>query len=203
MQRALVITAAATVLTALAVSTAGCGNSSAAGNQPPVHRPASARPSAPAKPGARDAELYGKVLRRYLSTPAENLFPGGPFKTVFVLDRAYPEAAGPDGSDWPGVPIAPQIQRQVTAALAGMEHVIFIPARRSVGKARPCYAHVNNGRILITLGPPTAYGNDVHVAINGFIACVGRSWLTYILHDQPGVGWRVKSTTGAGMGAID
>ena len=201
MQRALVTTAAATVLTALALSTAGCGGSAAAGTPPTVHRPASARP-APTKSGGREAEVYDQVLRRYLSTPAENSFPAGTFKMVYVLDRAYPEAARPDGPDWPGVPIAPQTRRQVTAALAGMAHVIFIADRRSVMKARGGCAHVNNGRILITLSPPVGHGNDVHVAIKGFVACVGATWLTYVLHDQPGVGWRVKDTTGAGAAAI-
>jgi hypothetical protein len=31
--------------------------------------------------------------------------------------------------------------------------------------------------------------------INGFVACLGATWLTYIVQDQPGTGWRVSGTT--------
>jgi hypothetical protein len=37
----------------------------------------------------------------------------------------------------------------------------------------------------------------MQVAINGFVACLGATWLTYVLHDQPGAGWRVTGTTGS------
>src|SRR5215471_18336505 len=132
MQRALVTTAAAIALTALAVSTAGCGGSAAAGAPPTVHPPASGRPAAVTQAGAKEAEVYEQVLRRYLSTPAENSFPGQTFTTVYVLNQAYPDAADPNGKHGRGAPIAPQAQRRVTAALAGMAHVIFIADRESV-----------------------------------------------------------------------
>jgi len=104
--------AAAIVLTALAVSTAGCGGSAAAGAPPTTAHPlTSDRPAAVTQAGAKQAEVYERVLRRYLSTPAENSFPQA-FKTVYV-------------------------------------------------------------------------------------ACLGATWLTYVLQDQPGVGWRVTGTTGS------
>ena len=196
MQRALVTTAAATILTALAVSTAGCGGSAAAGAPPTVHAPASDRPAAVTEAGAKEADVYVQVLRRYLSTPAENSFPQA-FKTVYVLNQAYPDAADPMGRHTRGAPIAPQTQRQVTAALAGMAHVIFIADRGSVIEARDGCGQVKNGGILITLGLPVGHGNDVQVAINGFVACLGATWLTYVLQDQPGTGWRVTGTTGS------
>jgi hypothetical protein len=197
MQRALVTTAAAILLTALAVSTAGCGGSAAAGAPPAVHPPTSDRPAAVTEAGAREAEVYEQVLRRYLSTPAENSFPGQTFKTVYVLNQAYTDAADPNGKHGRGAPIAPQTQRQVTAALAGMAHVIFIADRGSVIEARGGCGQVRNGGILITLGPPVGHGNEVHVAVNGWVACLGATWLTYVLQDQPGAGWRVTGTTGS------
>jgi hypothetical protein len=197
MRRALITTAAAIIVTALAVSTAGCGGSAAAGAPPTVHPPASHRPAAVTQAGARQAEIYEQVLRRYLSTPEENSFPQA-FKTVYVLNQAYADAADPNGKHGRGAPIAPQTQRQVTAALAGMAHVIFIADRGSVMEANSagCW-HVRNGGILITLGVPAGHGNQVHVGINGFVACLGATWLTYVLHDQPGAGWRVTGTTGS------
>ena len=197
MQRALVTTAAAMVLTALAVSTAGCGGSPGAGAPSAVHPPASDRPAAVTAAGAKEAEVYEQVLRRYLSTPGENSFPGRAFKTVYVLNQAYADAANPSGTHGRGVPIAPQTQLQVTAALAGMAHVIFIADRGSVIEARDGCEQVRNGGILITLGPPSGHGHEVQVAINGFVACLGATWLTYVLQDQPGAGWRVTGTTGS------
>jgi hypothetical protein len=197
MQRALVTTAAATILTALAVSTAGCGGSAAAGAPPTVHAPASDGPAAVTQAGAKEAEVYVQVLRRYLSTPTENSFPGQTFKTVYVLNQAYPDAADPSGTHGRGAPIALQTQRQVTAALAGMARVIFIADRASVIEARDGCGQVRSGGILITLGPPVGHGNQVQVAINGFVACLGATWLTYVLQDQPGAGWRVTGTTGS------
>ena len=197
MQRALVTTAAAIILTALALSTAGCGGSAAGGAPPSVRSPATDRSATVTGAGAKEAEVYEQVLRRYLSTPAENSFPDQAFKTVYVLNRAYTDAADPNGRHGRGAPIAPQTQRQVTVALAGMAHIIFIADRGSVIEARGGCGQVRNGGILITLGPPTDHGHEVQVAINGWVACLGATWLTYVLHDQPDAGWRVTGTTGS------
>ena len=195
MQRALATAAAAIILTALAVSTAGCG-STVAGAPPTAHPPISDRPAAVTEAGTKQADIYVQVLRRYLSSPAENSFPQA-FKTVYVLNQAYPDAADPTGAHRRGAPIAPQAQRQVTAALAGMARVIFIANRESVIEPRDGCGKVRNGGILITLGPPVGHGHEVHVAIYGFVACLGATWLTYVLQDQPGAGWRVTGTTGS------
>ena len=197
MRRALVTTAAAVILTVLAVSTAGCGGSTAAGAPPAMHPPASDRPAAVTEARANEAEVYEQVLRRYLRTPAENSFPGQTFKTVYVLDQAYTDAADPSGKHGRGAPIAPRTQRQVTAALAGMAHVIFIADRGSVIEAKGGCGQVRNGGILITLGPPAGHGSQARVGINGWVACLGATWLTYVLQNQPGAGWRVTGTTGS------
>jgi hypothetical protein len=56
---------------------------------------------------------------------------------------------------------------------------------------------VRNGGILITLGTVGRDGDEVHVGINGFVACLGATWLTYVLDQEPGTGWRVTGTTGS------
>ncbi len=196
MRRAVMTTAAAIILTALAVSTAGCGGSAAAGAPPAAPRPAHSLPAAVPQTGAGEADIYEQVLRRYLSTPGENSFPQT-FKTAYVLDQAYPDAADPNGKQLRGTPIAPQIQRQVTAALAGMTHVVFIADRGSVIEASGGCGQVRDGAILITLGPPAVHGSEARVPVNGFVACLGATWLTYVLRDEPGIGWRVTGTTGS------
>src|SRR5580704_5170317 len=123
MRRALVTTAAAIAATVLAVSTAGCGGPAAPAAPPAVRTPAgharaSGSPGALTQAEAEQAGVYAQVLRRYLSSPAENSFPGQAFTTVYVIDKAYAGAADPNGTHGRGTPIAPGVQRQVTAALA-------------------------------------------------------------------------------------
>ena len=64
-------------------------------------------------------------------------------------------------------------------------------------RSRDGCGHVKKGGILITLGPPGGDGHQVQVAVNGFVACLGATWLTYVLQNQPGSGWRVTGTTGS------
>ena len=201
MRRALVTTAAAIVATALVVSTGGCAGSAAPAAPPAVHTPAvhtraSGRPAALTQAEAEQAGIYAQVLRRYLSSPGENSFPGQAFTTVYVIDKAYADAADPNGTHGRATPIAPEVQRQVTAALAGMAHVTFIADRESVITATAGCWEVRDGGILITLAPPVSHGEELRVGINGSVACAGATWLTYVLRDQPGAGWRVTGTTG-------
>ena len=138
-----------------------------------------------------------RSLRRYLGTPAENSFPGRTFKTVYVLNRAVADAADPNGKHGRGEPVGAQAQRQVTAALAGMARIVFIADRGSVIEARNGCEQVKNGAILITLGLPAAHAGELRVGISGFVACLGTTWLTYVLREQHGAGWRVTGTTGS------
>jgi hypothetical protein len=196
MQRALVTATAAVITTVLAVNSAGCGGSAVPVARPAVHAPASAGPAS-VTGRAKDADVYVQVLRRYLGTPGENSFPGRAFTTVYVLNQAYPDAADPTGTHDRGAPIAPLTQRQVAAGMAGTARVIFVADSGSVVEANGGCGQVRDGGILITLGPPVRHAREMQVAINGFVACSGATWLTYVLHDQPGVGWRVTGTTGS------
>jgi hypothetical protein len=114
-----------------------------------------------------------------------------------VLDQAFPGAGNPVGKHERGTPITPTAQHHITAALAGIAHVAFIADQRTVIETRDGCAQVKNGGILITLGTPDGDDHDVKVAINGFVACLGATWLTYVVQHQPGTGWRVTGTTGA------
>jgi hypothetical protein len=200
MRRMPISVAAAAALALLVVGTAGCGGKPAGvtpvAHAPVAHAPAGPARAGPARAGVAEADIYAQVLRRYLSTPAENSFPGQAFKTVYVLDQAYRDAADPDGKHERGAPITAPVQHQVMADLAGMARVVFIASRYSVIEARGGCGQVKNGGILITLGPPAVVGHQVHVAVNGWVACLGATWLTYILQRQPGSGWRVTGTTG-------
>ena len=108
MRRMRMTTAAIILTTALAAATAGCGRSATASAPPTVRpsttasgaavSPAAVSPAAVSPAAASPGDIYAQVLRRYLGTPAENSFPGKTFKTVYVLNQAYADAADPTGS---------------------------------------------------------------------------------------------------------
>ena len=49
----------------------------------------------------------------------------------------------------------------------------------------------------ITLGPVDGRGDPVEVGIDGYVACLGATWLTYVVERTGGTGWRVTGTTGS------
>jgi hypothetical protein len=185
------VAAAVALLAALAAGATGC-----AAKPAPAATQSARAPAGPARASVADpeAEIYAQVLRRYLSTPGENSFPQA-FTTVYVLNQAYPDAADPNGKHEHGTPITAATQHQVTADLAGMARVLFISRGYSVIESRGGCGQVKNGGILITLGPPVGDSHKVQVAINGWVACAGATWLTYIVQSQRGDGWRVTGTT--------
>jgi hypothetical protein len=189
MRRVLVM---AMVVGVLGAATAGCARENPAGPARAAAAPAGDWPA-----GVKEAEVYAQVLRRYLSTPAESSFPGSSFTTVYVLDQAYPDAADPRAARERGVPIAANTQRLVTEALADDGRVVFVADPETVMERPNGCAQVKGGGILMTLGPVAGDDIEVRVAVNGFVACLGATWLTYVVHNQPGVGWRVTGTTGS------
>jgi hypothetical protein len=186
MRRMLVIAIVAGLLTA------GCARETEASSPPTGEASAGDRSA-----GVKEAEVYVQVLRRYLGTPQENSFPEQTFKTVYVLDQAYPDAGDPNGKHERGAPIRPNIQHHITAALTPVAHVAFIHDRTAVIETRNGCAQVKDGGILITLGTADGDDHEVQVAINGFVACLGATWLTYVVQNGPGSGWRVTGTTGS------
>jgi len=175
----------------LAASAAGCAGETGAATPP-----AGATPTADTPAADTEAEVYVEVLRRYLGTPSDNSFPDRAFATVYLLDQAFPDAGDPSGKLDRGTPIGPDAQRHITAALAPVTHVAFVADRNTVIETRKGCPQVRDGGILITLGPAIGDDHEVRVAIYGFVACLGATWLTYVVRNHPGTGWRVTGTTG-------
>jgi len=186
MRRTLALGVMAVLLCALAG--AGCARGVAGADPSPSASPV------PTSSGSDVAEIYVQVLRRYLGTPGENSFPGTTFATVYVLDRADPSAADPMGGSGSGAAIDADTQRRIVAEVPP---VTFVADRNSVLENQDRCASVRNGGILVTLGTVDREGDAVHVGVNGFVACLGATWLTYVLQQQPGSGWRVTGTTGS------
>jgi hypothetical protein len=147
--------------------------------------------------GSKKAAIYEAVLRRYLTTPNENSFSETTFKTVYVLDRAYPNAGEPSGEKGEAVEIAREDQDRITAGLASQATVRFIADGQTVLDQSDGCAKVKDGGILITLGTPrSGAGTELNVGINGFVACLGATWLTYVVDNPSGTEWTVTGTTG-------
>jgi hypothetical protein len=150
-----------------------------------------------AAPTTAEADIYVQVLRSFLSTVATEMsIPDQAFTTVYVHDQAFPDAADALGRHKRGTPITPTTQDQITAALAGVAHVVFITNPDTVIETRDDCEQVPDGGILITLGTPIGGAHLIHVGINGFVACLNATWLTYVVRNQSGAGWRVTGTTG-------
>lgn len=144
----------------------------------------------------RETEVYEQVLRHYLNTPGENSFPAHTFKTVYLLDHVQPGAGDPRGAARAGTPIASDLQARITASLAPTAAARFIHDRDSALDTSTGCATVRNGGILITLGTIDGDDTQATVGINGFVACLGATWLTYTVRHRPGAGWQVTGTTG-------
>jgi hypothetical protein len=153
-------------------------------------------PASPSATETREAEVYGQVLRRYLNTPAENSFPGKTFKTVYVLDSVRSDAGDPIGDTHDVRHLPSEVKASITASLAQTAAVTFISDKSSVLDANSGCATVRDGGILITLGTIDGDDHQVTVGINGYVACLGATWLTYVVRNQPGPGWNVTGTTG-------
>lgn len=166
---------------ALAVATlAGCTRAAAT----------TTAPSAPATAPA-SADVYVAVLQHYLGTRSDNSF-GDHFPVVYVLDTAYPDAADATGAHQAGTPIDADAQHRIVAAVPG---TTFVADRKSVMDNRNGCESVKNDGLLVTLGTLDGTGDEVHVGISGFAACLGATWLTYVVH-RTGSAWKVTGTTG-------
>lgn len=189
MGRRQVIGVAIGLMAVLAVT--GCARPAATAQAAP---PATA---GPAQVVDATTEIYTQVLRRYLTNSSENSFPGRAFPTAYVLDQAYADAADPSGKQTGGTPIPAGSRQHIAAALAGTARVEFIADRATVIEAPNGCPQVKGGGILMTLGPPVGDDRRVTVQISGFVACLGGTWLTYVVQYTGGTGWQVTGTTGS------
>jgi hypothetical protein len=174
------------------VLTVSCARGGASGSQmaPP-------RASGSTTAGeSRDAKIYAAVLRRYLTTPGENS--NLQFKTVFVFDYADTTAADPmrTAKSDKAAPISATDQLSITAALRDVAPVHFVASRNdAVTSNKDGCAVVRDNGILVLLGPPTAAADQIQVGINGFVACLGATWFTYVV-TQNADRWVVTGRTG-------
>jgi hypothetical protein len=184
---------------AATVGGAGCARQQSAGvDSRPAGAQAGAATTGTPEPGrsarTRESQIYVQVLKRYL-TSGDSSFAEQSLGMIYLLDRTQADAAdpmvAPESSD--GVRIPADVQRQIAEALP---NVTIIADRASVIVDHDGCRQVRDGGILITLGPVIGDDVEARVGINGFVACLGATWLTYVVHHDAGTGWQVSGTTG-------
>jgi hypothetical protein len=179
--------AAAAVLAIAALAT-GCATPAR-----PVADAAAPSPSAAAMDPA--TAIHIEVLERYLKSPAENSNLGG--KVIYILDHTEAAAADPMAGPGPSSePIPAAEQDAITGALANVAPVRFVATRADALTDRDGCAIVRDDGILMVLGPLKASGSAYQVPVHGFVACLGATWLTYVV-ERSGDGYQVTGTTGA------
>jgi hypothetical protein len=192
------------VLVAATIAVAGC-SIPAGGDQPsppspapnPTHAPRPPTHRTDPTPVDRQAPIYAAVLRQYL-TSGDASFGGSRFPRIFVLDRAMAGVGGAGGGPTPdGAPISPTVRRKMTHALADVGPVTFVSSADAVIVDRDRCARVRDEGILITLGTVEGVGDQVQVGVNGFVACLGASSLTYRV-ERAGGAWRVAGVAAWG-----
>ncbi|MGE5156384.1 MAG: hypothetical protein ACM3JP_02685 [Betaproteobacteria bacterium] len=164
---------------------------------PPGSEPRSGTSSASVNASA-EADIFIAVLHRYLTSPGENSFPDTRFPVVYVLDHTDSRAADPMRTTVPptGAPISLTDQRRIVAALHDVATIRFVAARSEVVVRDNGCDRVQGGGILILLAAPVGGPDHVQVGINGFVACLGATWLTYVVQ-RGTAGWTATGTTGA------
>ena len=193
----------ATVLVAATIAVTGC-STYFSGDQPSPPSPAPHPPHAPrpptnrtdATPVDRQAPIYAAVLRQYL-TSGDASFGGHRFPRIFVLDHAVAGVGAPGQHASAGGPVPAADRRVITQAVADVGPVTFVSSPDAVIMDRDRCARVRDQGILISLGPVDGAGDEVQVGVNGYVACLGASSLTYRVERTSGA-WRVAGVAAWG-----
>jgi hypothetical protein len=185
--RRLIATAVAAVATVLLAS--ACARPA---TEPAASSTAAASPTAAASD--ETTAILVEVLRRYLSSTSENSNLGG--EVIYILDHTDPAAADPmSGGNQGSSAFSTATRAAFTEALKDKAPVRFVATREEAYTNQDSCTVVRDNGILMVLGPPKRSGSVYHVGVHGFVACLGATWLTYVV-EHSGAGWTVTGTTG-------
>lgn len=169
-----------------------------------TNQPEQARPSAPLSetpsPQAdiqTESQVYAAVIRRLVTK--DHTFGRGtsPFRHVYVVDGAIPDAGNP-GKDTlraSSQPFADELKQEILNRLNDLPPVEFVLDPDDVRIGQQGMGGVKNGGVIITLGVIERKAAKVHVS--NLLWCSGRcgQWLTYVLEPR-GNAWQITGTTG-------
>jgi hypothetical protein len=142
-------------------------------------------------PTEREAFVYSAIIKHMTSEEGQS----AGFQVIYVLDRAVEGAADPDVQADSGTPISSEVQIRVQEELALLPPIKFIPDGDEVVGPSEDGSEVQNGGILITLGPIPAGEDRVEVEASSYLGNLAATWQTWVL-ERRGLRWEVTGTTG-------
>jgi hypothetical protein len=138
----------------------------------------------------RDIAIYAAVVRHMTSEEGQ----ASGFRVIYVLDRLMENADDPDDPG-PGTPLSPEDQDALREALAEVAPIEFVSSREEVIGPEAEGARVQNGGILLTLGPIRGEGDRALVPASSYLGNLAGTWQTWVV-ERGADGWRVTGTEG-------
>jgi hypothetical protein len=142
-------------------------------------------------PAEREAFVYAAVVKHMTAEEGQS----SGFDVIYVLDHSVEGAADPDGAEGVRTPISPEVQIRVQEELALLPPIRFIADPDEVIGPEEDGSRVQNGGILIRLGPVPSGQDRVEVEASSYIANLAATWQTWVL-ERRGLRWEVTGTSG-------
>ena len=142
-------------------------------------------------PTDRVVAIYSAVIEHMVTEEGQS----SGFPVVYVLDHTAERAAEPQGVAGEIRDIPAEIRARIQASLADVARVEFIADRESVIGPPEEGSRVQNGGILLALGPIRGEGGRVEVPASSYLGNLAGSWQTWVVELTP-KGWQVTGTTG-------
>ncbi len=187
------------LLAVLAIALSGCGGGSEpdAGRDRPQSGGGNDVGSGSAETIDETAAIYAAVVRRLVTR--DHTFGGAPspFKRVYVVDGAVPDANDPRMPARLDVarPFDAQLKETIVRRLVDLPRVEFVSdPERVIVEEKKC-PRVKGDGVVVSLGPIARSDRRRTVATGLFSACLAGQWLTYVL-ERGGNEWRVVGTRG-------
>ena len=139
----------------------------------------------------REVAIYAAVIRHMTSEPGQ----ASGFPVIYVLDRLVGTSENPTDTGGEGTPIPEQHQAALAEAVAETGPLEFVGDRQSVIGPQAEGGMVQEGGILLTLGPIEGEGERVEVPASSYLANLAATWQTWVVQRYPN-GWRVIGTAG-------
>jgi hypothetical protein len=150
---------------------------------------AEAGPDEPAED--REVTIYAAVIRHMTSEPGQ----ASGFPVIYLLDRLVGTTENPTDTDGEGTPIPERQQAALAEAVAETGRLEFVADRQSVIGPQDGGGMVQEGGILLTLGPIAGEGDRVEVPASSYLANLAATWQTWVVQRYQD-GWRVIGTAG-------
>jgi hypothetical protein len=146
---------------------------------------------APIDPTERVVAIYAAVVEHMVTEEGQ---PSG-FPVVYILDHSVERASDPEGGGGVIRDFPAEIRAGIQESLGAVATVEFIPDRDAVIGPPEEGSTVEDGGILLTLGPIRGEGDRVEVPASSYLGNLAATWQTWIVELSAG-GWRVTGTTG-------